>query len=252
VLAQTDRIRVFQDVGYLPLRPPAVFAKTAATLDLLSGGRFEAGLGGGGFLRAAQAMGAPHRTPGESLEALEEAVDILRASWSGAPGLRFEGRHYRLEGARPGPVPAHEIGIWLGAAKPRALALTGRLADGWAAPLMNYMPPAAAAEAQTIIDRAAHEAGRDPGDIRRIYNLPGAFTAAAPAPARDTDEVIVGPPDHWADVLTHLALDHGFGTFVLMGDPDPATLRTFIDEVAPQVRQRVAAARERRPIPSRA
>ena len=251
ILGQTEQIRVFQDVANLPLRPPAVFAKAAATLDLLSGGRFEAGLGGGGFLRAAEAMGAPHRTAGESLEALEEAVAILRASWSGAPGLRFEGRHYRLEGARPGPVPAHEIDIWLGAAKPRALALTGRLADGWAAPLMNYMPPAAAAEAQTIIDRAAREADRDPGDIRRIYNVPGAFTAAAPAPAQDTDEVIVGPPDHWTEVLTHLALDHGFGTFLLMGAPEPATLRTFIDEVAPQVRQRVAAARERRLTPSR-
>jgi alkanesulfonate monooxygenase SsuD/methylene tetrahydromethanopterin reductase-like flavin-dependent oxidoreductase (luciferase family) len=53
ILGQTGRIRVFQDVGNLPLRPPAAFAKAAATLDLLSGGRFEAGLGGGGFLEAA-------------------------------------------------------------------------------------------------------------------------------------------------------------------------------------------------------
>jgi alkanesulfonate monooxygenase SsuD/methylene tetrahydromethanopterin reductase-like flavin-dependent oxidoreductase (luciferase family) len=103
---------------------------------------------------------------------------------SAAPGLRFEGRDYRLEGARPGPAPAHPIEIWLGAAKPRALALTGRMADGWAAPLMNYMPPAAAVEAQALIDRAAREAGRDPGEIRRIYNMPGAFTAAAPAPVK--------------------------------------------------------------------
>jgi alkanesulfonate monooxygenase SsuD/methylene tetrahydromethanopterin reductase-like flavin-dependent oxidoreductase (luciferase family) len=243
ILGQTEQIRVFQDVGNLPLRPPAVLAKAAATLDVLSGGRFEAGLGGGAFLRAGQAMGAPALTPGESLEALEEAVAILRASWSGAPGLRFEGRHYQLEGARPGPIPAHEIGIWLGAAKPRALALTGRVADGWAAPLMNYMPPAAAAEAQTHIDRAAREAGRDPAEIRRIYCIPGAFTTAAPAPARDTDEAIVGPPDHWTEVLTHLALDHGFGTFVLMGPPEPRLLRTFIEDVAPQVRERVATAR---------
>ena len=75
---------------------------------------------------------------------------------------------------------------------------------------MNYMPPAAAAEAQTIIDSAAREAGRDPGEIRRIYNMSGAFTAAAPAPARDTDEAIVGPPDHWAEVLAHFALDLRF------------------------------------------
>jgi alkanesulfonate monooxygenase SsuD/methylene tetrahydromethanopterin reductase-like flavin-dependent oxidoreductase (luciferase family) len=237
----------FQDVANLPLRPPAVFAKAAATLDVLSGGRFEAGLGGGGFLQAAQAMGAPALTSGESLEALEEAVAILRASWSGAPALRFEGRHYRLEGARPGPVPAHEIGIWLGAAKPRALALTGRVADGWAAPLMNYLPPAAAGDAQTLIDQAAREAGREPGEIRRIYNMPGAFTAAADAPARDTDEAIVGPPDHWIEVLTHLALDTGFDTFVLMGRPDPQMLRTFIEDVAPGVRERVATARALEP-----
>jgi alkanesulfonate monooxygenase SsuD/methylene tetrahydromethanopterin reductase-like flavin-dependent oxidoreductase (luciferase family) len=243
ILGQTEQIRVFQDVANLPLRPPAVFAKAAATLDVLSGGRFEAGLGGGGFLRAAQAMGAPVLGAGESLEALEEAVAILRASWSGAPELRFEGRHYRLDGARPGPVPAHEIGIWLGAMKPRALALTGRVADGWAAPLMNYLPPAGAADAHERIDQAAREAGRDPAEIRRIYNVPGAFTAAAPAQARDTDEAIVGPPEHWAEVLAHLALDLGFGTFVLMGRPDPQLLRTFIEDVAPRVRERVAAAR---------
>jgi alkanesulfonate monooxygenase SsuD/methylene tetrahydromethanopterin reductase-like flavin-dependent oxidoreductase (luciferase family) len=76
-----------------------------------------------------------------------------------------------------------------------------------------------------------------------MYNMPGAFTAAAREPARDTDEAIVGPPDHWAEVLTHLALDHGFGTFVVMGPPDPPMLRTFIEDVAPRVRERVAAGR---------
>jgi alkanesulfonate monooxygenase SsuD/methylene tetrahydromethanopterin reductase-like flavin-dependent oxidoreductase (luciferase family) len=136
ILTRTSRIRVFQAVGNLPLRPPAVFAKAAATLDLLSGGRFEAGLGAGGFLKPAQAMGAPALTPGESIEALEEAVTIVRESWSGAPALSFEGRHYQLDGMRPGPSPAHPIEVWLGAAKPRALALTGRVADGWVAPMM--------------------------------------------------------------------------------------------------------------------
>ncbi len=243
VLARTERIRVFHAVGNLPLRPPAVFAKAAATLDQLSGGRFEVGLGGGGFLDAAEAMGAPALTPGQSIDALEEAVAILHASWSGERSLRFDGSHYRLQGMRPGPAPAHQIGIWLGAAKPRALALTGRAADGWVAPLMNYLPPAAAAESQAVIDRAAREAGRDPREIRRIYNIPGAFTPAADAPASDSDESIVGPPDHWVEVLTHLALDLGFDTFMLAAPPDPDTLRTFIEDVAPQVRQRVEKAR---------
>jgi alkanesulfonate monooxygenase SsuD/methylene tetrahydromethanopterin reductase-like flavin-dependent oxidoreductase (luciferase family) len=243
ILAQTEQIRVFQDVGNLPLRPPAAFAKAAATLDVLSGGRFEVGLGGGGYLDAAHAMGAPALTPGQSIEALEEGVAILRESFGDARSVRFDGRHYQLDGAHLGPKPAHEMGIWLGAAKPRALALTGRVADGWAAPLMNYMPPAATVDAQTTIDRAAREAGRDPGEIRRIYNMSGAFTAEAPAPASDTDEAIVGPPEHWAGVLTHLALEHGFGTFLLIAPPDPATLRTYIEDVAPEVRARVAAAR---------
>jgi alkanesulfonate monooxygenase SsuD/methylene tetrahydromethanopterin reductase-like flavin-dependent oxidoreductase (luciferase family) len=243
ILARTERIRVFQAVGNLPLRPPAVYAKAAATLDLLSGGRFEAGLGGGGYLGPAHAMGAPELTPGESIEALEEGVAILRESWSGARSVRYEGRHYQLDGMKPGPAPAHPIRIWLGTAKPRALALTGRVADGWFAPLMNYMPPAAAAEAQAIIDGAAREAGRDPGEIRRIYNIPGGFSDTASAPASDNDETIVGPPAHWAEVLTHLAVDHGFGTFTFAAPPDPDTLRTFIEDVAPQVRERVAAAR---------
>src|SRR2546423_11365322 len=73
ILGQTEQIRVFQDVGNLPLRPPAVFAKAAATLDVLSGGRFEAGLGGGAFLGAAPAHGAPAVTPGQRPQALGRA-----------------------------------------------------------------------------------------------------------------------------------------------------------------------------------
>jgi alkanesulfonate monooxygenase SsuD/methylene tetrahydromethanopterin reductase-like flavin-dependent oxidoreductase (luciferase family) len=248
ILGKTERIRVFQDVGNLPLRPPAAFAKAAATLDLLSGGRFEAGLGGGGFLEPAHGMGAPALTPGESLDALEEAILILRAWWGGVGDLRFAGHHYQLDGARPGPRPAHPIRIWLGAAKPRALALTGRKADGWAAPLMNYLPPADAAGAHEVIDSAARAAGRDPSSIRRIYNIPGEFTRDVPRAALDTDQAIAGPPEHWAEVLTHLALSLGFGTFILMAPPDPGALRTFIEDVAPDVRERVAAARAEKSI----
>jgi alkanesulfonate monooxygenase SsuD/methylene tetrahydromethanopterin reductase-like flavin-dependent oxidoreductase (luciferase family) len=148
---------------------------------------------------------------------------------------------------KPGPPPAHPISIWLGAAKPRALALTGRLADGWVAPMMVYVPPAEIPAATELIDAAAHEAGRDPRAIRRIYIVGGELVARAPAPARDSDQAIVGPPDHWAEVLTHLSLDLGFDTFVLAAPADRTTLRTFIEDVAPRVRERVAAARARTP-----
>jgi len=134
------------------------------------------------------------------------------------------------------------IPIWIGANKPRALALTGRIGDGWVSPLMMYKPPAEAAEANRAIDRAAIEAGRQPRDIRRIYNIQGSFTRQ-PTRAFDTDGDITGPPEQWSDVLTHFALDVGFDTFILGGDSDERTITTFITDVAPAVRQRVADAR---------
>jgi alkanesulfonate monooxygenase SsuD/methylene tetrahydromethanopterin reductase-like flavin-dependent oxidoreductase (luciferase family) len=247
ILAQTMSVRVFAAVGNLPLRPPAVLAKAAATLDLLSDGRFELGIGAGGFLDAAQAMGAPALTPGESLAALEEGIAVMRAMWSGERAIRFDGRHYQLAGVHPGPAPAHPVQIWIGANRPRALALTGRVADGWVSPLMNYKPPREAAQGSLAIDRAAREAGRDPREIRRIFLAPGSFTNASEVPATDSDQMIVGPPEHWAETLTHFALDLGFSTFMLVTPPDPRTLTTFIEDVAPGVRERVAEGRAERP-----
>jgi alkanesulfonate monooxygenase SsuD/methylene tetrahydromethanopterin reductase-like flavin-dependent oxidoreductase (luciferase family) len=248
ILAQTETVRVFADVGNLPLRPPAVLAKAAATLDLLSGGRFELGIGAGGFLDAAHAMGAPALSPGDSLAALEEGVAVMRSMWTGERrGLRFDGRYYQLGGVHPGPTPAHAIQVWIGSNKPRALALTGRVADGWVSPLMSYKPPREAAEGNRAIDRVARAAGRDPREIRRIYNIPGAITATTPTPATDADQAIVGTPEHWADVLTHLATDLGFSTFVLASPPDPRTLTSFIQDVAPEVRERVAQRRASSP-----
>jgi alkanesulfonate monooxygenase SsuD/methylene tetrahydromethanopterin reductase-like flavin-dependent oxidoreductase (luciferase family) len=244
ILAETTRLRVFADVTGLPLRPPSVLAKQAATLDLLSGGRFELGIGAGGFLDAAHAMGAPARTHRESLEALEEAVAIVRAVWrDDGRGLRFDGRHYQLAGVHPGPAPAHPMQIWIAANKPHALALTGRLADGWVSPLMSYKPPREAAEANAAIDRAALDAGRDPRGIRRIYNVQGAFTRGPAAPATDSDPGVVGPAEHWVERLTSFATELGFGTFVLVAEPEPSTLRTFVEEVAPRVRAQVAERR---------
>jgi len=131
LLAETRRISLFTDVANLPLRPPAVMAKAAASLDVLSGGRFELGLGAGGIPDVIAGFGGPRRAPGESVEALEEAIDVIRLLWSAERSVSFDGRYYRLDGARPGPHPAHPIGIWVGAFKPRMLRLVGRKADGW-------------------------------------------------------------------------------------------------------------------------
>ena len=122
IAMRTQRISILPDVACLPLRPPAMMAKAAASLDQLSGGRFELGLGAGGFWDAIVAMGGPRRTPGESITALEEAVQVLRLMWSEQSAARFQGEFYELAGVRPGPPPAHPIEIWLGVYKPRGLA----------------------------------------------------------------------------------------------------------------------------------
>ena len=75
---RTHRITLFPDVASLPMRPPAVLAKAAASIDVLSGGRFELGLGAGGFWEAIKAMGGSMRTPGESVSAVEEAIQVTR------------------------------------------------------------------------------------------------------------------------------------------------------------------------------
>jgi alkanesulfonate monooxygenase SsuD/methylene tetrahydromethanopterin reductase-like flavin-dependent oxidoreductase (luciferase family) len=226
VAMRTKRVTVFPDVANLPLRPPAVLAKAAASLDLLSGGRVELGLGAGGFWDAIKAMGGPVRTPGESVSALEEAIEVIRLVWSGNRGLRYEGRYYQLAGLNAGPVPAHPISIWLGAYKPRMLRVIGRAADGWV-PSLGYLKPGELAEASSRIDDAARSAGRDPAAIRRVLNVGGNLTA---------------------DDFATLAIESGFDTFVIGEAPENAegALKRFMTEVAPRVREIVAKARESR------
>jgi alkanesulfonate monooxygenase SsuD/methylene tetrahydromethanopterin reductase-like flavin-dependent oxidoreductase (luciferase family) len=217
IAARTSRVTVFPDVANLPLRPPAMLAKAAASLDLLSGGRVELGLGAGGFWPAIKAMGGPIRTAGESVSALEEAIEVIRLFWTGARGLKFDGRFYELAGLNAGPPPAHPIGIWLGAYRPRMLALTGRAADGWV-PSLGYLKPDNMDEANARIDDAAHAAGRDPSAIRRVLNVGGDLTAK--------------------DFAT-LVLEHGFDTFITSPDSGKA----FVEEVVPKVRELVAEGR---------
>jgi alkanesulfonate monooxygenase SsuD/methylene tetrahydromethanopterin reductase-like flavin-dependent oxidoreductase (luciferase family) len=218
---RTQKIKVFPDVINLPLRPPAVLAKAAASLDLLSGGRVELGMGAGGSFDWIKAIGGPVLTRGESVDALEEAIHVIRLMWSGDRGVHFDGKHYRLDGVHTGPAPAHPIGIWLGAYKPRMLSLVGRLADGWV-PSFGYVQPADLLEGNRRIDEAADAAGRDPGSIRRVLN------AGADVPV---------------DLLTSLTLEQGMDTYVVGGIEDPEALRWYASDVIPAVREAVAKAR---------
>ncbi len=226
--AATTTVRLVPNVLNLPLRPAPVLARAAASLDVLSGGRVELGIGAGGFWDPIVAMGGARLSPGESVEALEEAIAVLRALWdTGHRGvLRAGGRHHHVEGAKPGPPPAHPIGLWVGAYGPRMLALTGRLGDGWIpswAYLENGVADLDAGNAR--IDAAATDAGRDPRSVRRVLNIDPSLTGA--------DAV---------ERLADLVLAHGVTGLVLATD-DPVALARFGEDTAPAVRERVAAER---------
>ncbi|MTE11390.1 LLM class flavin-dependent oxidoreductase [Nocardia aurantiaca] len=224
----TRNLTLMPAVANLPLRPPSVLARSAASLDLLSGGRVELGLGAGAFWDAIEAMGGARRSPGQALTALREAVAVIRALWGEGERSSLEGEFYPLRGAKPGPRPAHPIGIWLGVYGPRALRLTGELADGWLGSF-GYAPPRNLPALMAAIDTGARAAGRVPALIRRAYVIDPTMTPGQ---------------------LTEVALVHGLSEFLLPVDPEgERATHHFATEMVPAVRAAVASARAGYPPP---
>jgi alkanesulfonate monooxygenase SsuD/methylene tetrahydromethanopterin reductase-like flavin-dependent oxidoreductase (luciferase family) len=211
VAAATTNVRVAPNVANLPLRQPVVLARSAASLDILSGGRVELGLGAGTFWDAIAANGGRKLTPGESVDALAEAIEIVRAVWNTDErrGVRHLGTHYQVDGAKPGPSPAHPIEIWLGAYKPRMLRLTGATADGWL-PSQAYLDLDQLPAMNAAIDEAAVAAGRRPEQIRRLLNINGSFGTGA--------GFLEGTPGQWAEQLAELTLSTGMSAYILAAD----------------------------------
>lgn len=228
VAARTTEITLSGNVLNLPLRQPAVLARSIASLDRLSGGRVELGLGAGAFWDAIEAMGGARLAPGEAVAALSEAIEIIRQLWDvdQRGGVRVDGQHYRVHGAKRGPAPAHRVGIWLGACKPRMLRLVGTRADGWL-PSLSYLGDGDLARGHAAIDEAAITAGRAPRDVRRLLNL----TLEDLGGRQERD--VAG----WAERLAALAIE-GVDTFILAAD-DARTIDLFTSEVAPWVRELV-------------
>jgi alkanesulfonate monooxygenase SsuD/methylene tetrahydromethanopterin reductase-like flavin-dependent oxidoreductase (luciferase family) len=246
--AATSNIRLFPNVANLPLRPPAMLAKAAASLDIITGGRVVLGLGTGAFWEGVAAYGGPRRTPGEAFQALEEAIQIMRLVW-GSPGnestVSFAGKHYSLVEAQPGPRPSHSIDIWLGAIKPRMLRLIGRLADGWSVSL-PYVPPEQIPESQRLIDEAAQEASRDAGAIRRNYNLGGMIQQTSQSTIRARRPgILFGSVSTWVETLVRFYTELGMDTFNFwpVAGNELEQIRLFAQEVVPAAREQIEAVR---------
>ena len=231
IAASTSRLRVATRVLATPYRHPPVLAKMAETLDRLSGGRLILGLGGGYVDEEFRAFGLRVPTAREKVDGLEEAIRLARALWL-EEDVTFDGNLYRTIEAQVEPKPVHSIPIWLGTYGPRALELTGRLADGWI-PTLEVAPPERVALMRQRVLAAAEQAGRDPGDILCVYNV----GIQVEDGAEEQPGIVAGPPDRVAERLLQFA-DLGFRAFNFLPEgPAPVEQAERIaGDVIPAVR----------------
>jgi alkanesulfonate monooxygenase SsuD/methylene tetrahydromethanopterin reductase-like flavin-dependent oxidoreductase (luciferase family) len=231
VAAATSRIGIATRVLGVPYRYPAMVAKMAETLDRLSGGRLILGLGAGSADEEHRAFGLGVRSPKDKTDGLEETVEIIRGLWA-ERSFTFSGRLYRTEGAELEPKPERPIPIWLGTFAPRALAVTGRLADGWI-PSLGYAPPDEVVVMRERVVDSARAAGRDPSEITYAYNVE---VNVAEDAAREPG-VLAGPPEAVAERLRDF-VQLGFSAFnfMLRGNDHGEQAERLATEVMPALR----------------
>ena len=165
--AHTSRIRLGPLVTGVTHRHPSVLTTEIVTVDHVSGGRVEAGLGAAWNQREHRSLGIGFPSTKERMQRLEETIEVFRLLTSGEQ-VSYQGRHYQLDGAqyRPVPVQRPHPPIWIGANGPQlGLPLAGRQADVWHGWGEDY------AGKWDVVRRAAEKAGRDPESIVRSTSL---------------------------------------------------------------------------------
>lgn len=231
IAAHTERIGIATKVLGVPFRQPAMMAKTAESLQRLSGGRLILGLGGGYDDDEIAALGLPVPCPRDKVDGMAEAIEIMHRAWSQAR-VTYRGRIHSVQDLTTSPRPAHPIPIWLGTYGPRALAATGRLADGWI-PSLGFARPAAIPAMLDRIRTAAVGAGRTPDAVQAIYNVSiDLDDGAAGANARASDTVTGSAPDVVEQLREFTEL--GFTGFNLVVAPDQ--LEAVAADVLPALR----------------
>ncbi|HEX3831819.1 MAG TPA: LLM class F420-dependent oxidoreductase [Solirubrobacteraceae bacterium] len=249
--AHTERLRCGIIVTGVTYRNPAVLANMAVTIDHVSGGRMELGIGGAWYELEHGQYGIPFPPIGRRLEMMGEAAQILKSLWT-QERTTFDGRHYQLRDAmcEPKPLQSPSIPLWIGGSGERVtLRHVAALADGWntfLAPLDEFDHKLA------VLDRHCADVGRPRSEIR-IQLVARAVLGASDAEISDqlraradrlgltVDElrqrVLAMTPDQLAEHLRPY-VDRGVGDFLLMARPpmDLRTLELFAGEVAPTLR----------------
>jgi probable F420-dependent oxidoreductase len=201
--AITDRVRLGSLALCNDLRNPAVVAKMAATLDRLSGGRLDLGLGAGWYEPEFRAAGIPFDSPGTRIRRLGEAAEIVSRLLEGEE-LIFKGRYYTIDGAlvRPGPLQEPRPPLWIGGKGDFLLKTAARVADGWNFSWIGSI--ATYRQRAQVADQACEAAGRAPEDLRRSV---GAYALVGRTDAdlrKRFDRLVERTPD---GVLTEVSLD---------------------------------------------
>ncbi|MEV3986653.1 LLM class flavin-dependent oxidoreductase [Nonomuraea sp. NPDC049758] len=242
LLGGTRHIAGLANVTNLPTRPAPMLARTVTSLSALSNGRVVLGMGAGGLWDRIADMGVPRQTPGDAVDAFEEAIVLIRKLSGGGAPVTHEGRHYRVRGIEPAPVAAPPV--WTGSNGPKSLAATGRVADGWIPGHAADWRSERYRASRPVIDEAAAAVGRDPREIRTIYNFPGRITDRPLPATRDHDgRWIGGSVGQWVEELTEAVLEHDASGFVLFsaghGATDLTTLSRWAQEIVPSVREAI-------------
>ncbi len=214
----TSRTRIGCMVTGNTYRHPAVLAKAAVTVDHLSGGRLEFGLGAGWAENEHTMLGLPFGTRRDRADWLEEACELIRSLWT-QERTSFDGQHYQLAGAiaEPKPVQRPHPPIWIGGSgRQRTLRITARYADVWNAAGGS---PDEVAEVSAVLDQRCAEIGRDPAQIRRSVQI---------RVAEANDELLERAESYRAVGVTEVVL--------ILSSQNPANLAEQVAGLLPRLR----------------
>lgn len=245
-LGSTRTLAGFVNVTNLPLRPAPMLARTVTSLAALSGGRIVLGMGAGGLQDRISDMGGARLSPGEAVQSFEEGIRMVKMLCDGGPPVTYQGRYYRVNEIEPAPVAAPAV--WTGSVGRKSLVATGRVADGWIPGHAADWLSARYRESRPVIDEVAAAAGRDPQDVRTVFNFPGRITdRPLPATRDDDGHWIGGSPEQWIWELTSAVLEHDASGFMLFspkgGTPDMTSLARWGEEIVPAVREAIVKPR---------
>lgn len=228
----TSRLRLGTLVASPTIRHPVLLAKQAMTIDQISNGRMELGIGAAGVLLDYQVLGIEPWTKAEQVQRFRETVEVVDATLRGETS--YAGEHWSGEGVTmaPGSVQRPRLPLTLAAHGPKTLAIAGRFADCWNTMTLRDLPPdevlSETASRARLLDQAATEAGRDPSTIRRSVLIGSKDWPALASPQMFRDAVL-----RYAEI--------GITEIVLVHPDNPAEPNMGHGYAAPGIVQQIAA-----------